>query len=188
MILWIDVETTGLNPKTDHLLEVALLMTTDQLLPVTKRSVVINPGPVMQLDEYVEKMHTKNGLLEEVRSYGVPTSEATEYLRDWMESVFEDPPPLAGSSVQFDRGFIAEHMPALHDLIHYRNIDVSTIKELARRFDGVMPTSEKSPNHRAEEDIMYSIAELQHYIDKAFINPGEKFSQPDPSWFDEVPK
>lgn len=185
MIVWVDVESTGLDPKRDHLLEVALVVTDDALNEVAYTGVVMQPVGVdidsIKMDAVVEKMHTENGLFEEVRLTRGRRHIAEERLRDWLSAVVRDMfssdekldrVPLAGSTVGFDRAFLREHMPALESMFSYRSIDVSSITELAKRWAPAI--YEKRPKagkaHRALADVRESIEYLRFYRREKFID------------------
>lgn len=173
MILWADVESTGLSEYTDRLLEVALLATTDQLVPVDNGiNVVIihdlkRPDTVMAAE--VLDMHERSGLLSEVAESQHTISAATDTLLEYL-SQFDSQnlaqTPLAGSNIKFDRRWLHHFMPSIVEPLHYRDICVSTVKEMTRRFfPSVYDTAPaKSHEHRALPDIHESIAEFRHYL------------------------
>jgi oligoribonuclease len=178
-IVWIDCEMTGLNLTTDALVEVAALVTDSQLTVLGEGvDVVIRPpeGTLEQMEDVVRTMHTSSGLLDELDA-GITLEAAEEavlaYVRKWVP----DPrkAPLAGNSVGTDRGFLARDMPALEGHLHYRIVDVSSIKELARRWYPriYFASPAKAGGHRALADIKESIAELKYYRDVLFVpQPG----------------
>ena len=178
-IVWIDCEMTGLDLVQDALIEVAVLVTDSQLNVLGDGvDVVIKPpeGAVEQMVDVVRTMHTSSGLLEELPA-GTTMAEAEaavlEYVRSWVREPRKA--PLAGNSVGTDRGFLARDMPELETHLHYRIIDVSSIKELARRwFPRVYFASPaKSGGHRALADIRESIEELKYYREALFVGqPG----------------
>lgn len=174
MILWVDIETTGLDPVTDYLLEVGMALTTDDLHPINSVSIVVKPAIPLEhvpMDDVVKSMHEANNLFDDVRNGGVDVFAAEDYLVRWLKHAGIDKGqlPMAGSSVAFDRAFLKRHMPLVENWFHYRSIDVSTIKELAKRWDGKMPTRNGSASHRALDDIQASIDELTHYRETGFI-------------------
>jgi len=170
---------TGLNLTADALIEVAALVTDSQLSVLGEGvDVVIRPpeGTLEQMVDVVRTMHTTSGLLDELAE-GITLKEAEDavlaYVRKWVPEPRKA--PLAGNSVGTDRGFLARDMPALEDHLHYRIIDVSSIKELARRWYPriyfASPT--KSGGHRALADIRESIEELKYYREVLFVpQPG----------------
>nr|WP_081738118.1 oligoribonuclease [Arthrobacter sp. H41] len=178
-IVWIDCEMTGLDLEKDGLIEVAVLVTDSELNVLGDGvDVVIAPEPAAleQMGDFVRQMHTDSGLLEELpQGIGMQDAEARvlEYIKEWV------PEPrkaqLAGNSVGTDRNFLARDMPAVVDHLHYRIIDVSTIKELARRWytRAYFQSPAKSGGHRALGDIKDSIRELRYYRQAVFVpSPG----------------
>ncbi|WP_196880920.1 oligoribonuclease [Arthrobacter sp. CAN_A214] len=178
-IVWIDCEMTGLDLEKDGLIEVAVLVTDSELNVLGNGvDVVIAPEPAAleQMGDFVRQMHTDSGLLEELpQGIGMQDAEARvlEYIKEWV------PEPrkaqLAGNSVGTDRNFLARDMPAVVDHLHYRVIDVSTIKELARRWytRAYFQSPAKSGGHRALGDIKDSIRELRYYRQAVFVpSPG----------------
>jgi oligoribonuclease len=187
MIVWVDTETTGLNPMVAHahLLEVALVVTDDNLIEIAETSVLVKPigydimYVVENMDPVVREMHTENGLIDELRAgKGVRRYIAENTLIDWVWHDACGPllalkdTPLAGSTVGFDRNWLREHMPQFESLFSYRSIDVSSVTELAKRWASSIyegrPKAEKKP-HRALPDIKASIECLRYYRDKGFI-------------------
>lgn len=168
-LVWIDCEMTGLNPDTEVLIEVAALVT-DQDLNVLGEGVaaVIRPEAeaLASMSTFVREMHTSSGLLAELDdglSLEAAEQKVLEYVKAWVPE--SGVAPLAGNSVHADKAFLRLGMPALTKHLHYRLIDVSTLKELARRWHPEVLSSapEKTGNHRALGDIQDSIAELRHY-------------------------
>jgi oligoribonuclease len=176
-LVWIDCEMTGLSLEHDALVEVAALVTDfDLQLLGDGINVVIKPPPeaVEQMLDVVRDMHTGSGLLEALAE-GVTLAEAETVVLDYVRTHVPLPKkaPLAGNTVYVDRGFLARDMPALDDHLHYRLIDVSSIKELARRWYPRVyfnsPT--KHGGHRALADIRESIEELKYYRQALFVLP-----------------
>lgn len=170
-IAWIDLETTGLDRDQDLVLEVAVVITDAELNEVASFSEVVHQDralAVSMMDEVVLRMHTRSGLLADL---AVTSSESgiVEIEQRLLEFVAEHDAlgaPVAGSNIGFDRGFLEIWMPTLNEhTLHYRSIDVSTVKELARRWAPEVYASAppKSKRHRAFDDIRESIAELRHY-------------------------
>ncbi|GER21983.1 oligoribonuclease [Zafaria cholistanensis] len=168
-IVWIDCEMTGLSLTADALIEVAVLVT-DQELNILGDGVdvVIKPDPAAleQMDDFVRQMHTDSGLLAELDA-GVDLDTATEKVLEYIRTWVPEPgrAPLAGNSVGTDRNFLARDMPGVIDHLHYRIIDVSTIKELSRRWyqKAYYQAPAKTGGHRALGDIRDSIDELRYY-------------------------
>jgi oligoribonuclease len=176
-LVWIDCEMTGLDPVTDALVEVAALVT-DYDLNVLGEGVdlIIRPPDeaLEQMDDFVRDMHTTSGLLDVLAS-GTTLEDAESQVLDYVGAHCPDGtrPPLAGNSVGTDRLFIARDMPRLDALLHYRVVDVSSIKELSRRWypRAYYAAPTKSGNHRALIDIQESIEELRYYRAAVFVPP-----------------
>jgi oligoribonuclease len=174
-LVWIDCEMTGLDLGADALIEVAALVTDFDLNVLGDGVDVIIKPPSEALDqmiEFVRNMHASSGLLEELAN-GVTLEEAEEqvmaYIREHCGA--ESRPPLAGNTVGTDRGFLARDMPSLDAFLHYRIVDVSSIKELARRWypRAYFSSPTKRGNHRALADIQESIEELRYYRETIFV-------------------
>jgi oligoribonuclease len=179
-LVWIDCEMTGLDLETDQLVEIAAIVTEADLTELDSGiSLVIRPDNLADLDNMVDvvrEMHTNSGLLEEIPN-GISLAEAQEKVLDYVRGHIPEArkAPLAGSSVYVDRGFLAKYMPELDAHLHYRLIDVSSVKEIARRWypRAYFASPEKNGNHRALGDIRESIAELRYYRDAIFVpQPG----------------
>lgn len=178
-IVWIDCEMTGLSLTEDALIEVAALVTDFELNVLgTGVDVVIAPpmAAVQQMGDFVRDMHRTSGLLDALE-HGVSLADAEEqvmdYVRAWVPEAGKA--PLGGNTVATDRGFIARDMPILDGWLHYRIIDVSSIKELSRRWypRAFFNAPAKSGGHRALADIRESIAELRYYREAVFVaQPG----------------
>jgi oligoribonuclease len=178
-IVWIDCEMTGLDLGADALVEVAALVTDSELTILGDGvDVVIRPPAesLTQMRDIVRQMHTSSGLLKEL-DQGMTLAEAEQIVLDYIRAWVPEPrkAPLAGNSVSTDRGFLARDMPALEGHLHYRIIDVSSVKELARRWypRAYFASPEKNGNHRALADIRESIQELRYYRAAVFVpHPG----------------
>ncbi|HYY11208.1 MAG TPA: oligoribonuclease [Kineosporiaceae bacterium] len=178
-IVWIDCEMTGLDLVADALVEVAALVTDSELTVLGDGvDVVVRPPAqaLAQMRDVVRTMHTSSGLLDELDA-GVSLEEAQQQVLDYVRSFVPDArrAPLAGNSVATDRGFLARDMPQLEAHLHYRIIDVSSIKELARRWYPrvYFASPEKKGGHRALADIRESIEELKYYREALFVpQPG----------------
>ncbi|MDE3737537.1 MULTISPECIES: oligoribonuclease [Pseudomonas] len=167
-LIWIDLEMTGLNPDTDVIIEMATIVTDSELN-------VLAEGPTIAIhqsdeilagmDEWNTRQHGQSGLTQRVRESRISMAEAEAQTLAFLEQwVPKGKSPICGNSICQDRRFLYRHMPQLEAYFHYRNLDVSTVKELAARWapkvrDGV----KKSSSHLAMDDIRDSIAELRHY-------------------------
>ncbi len=176
-IVWIDCEMTGLDLVADALIEVAVLVTDSELSVLGDGiDLVIRPpqAAVDQMRTVVHDMHTASGLLTELE-HGITLAEAEDAVLTYVKTWVPDPrkAPLAGNSVATDRGFLARDMPTLETHLHYRIIDVSSIKELARRWYPriYFASPEKHGGHRALADIRESIEELKYYREAMFVPP-----------------
>jgi oligoribonuclease len=168
-LIWIDCEMTGLDLENDVLVEIAVLVTDSDLNVIGEGIdlvIAATPEQLAGMNEFVTQMHTNSGLITEIPS-GISVSAAEDLIIKYLESAstVASKSPLAGNSVSVDRSFIARDMPRLNDYLHYRTIDVSSVKELARRWNAKVyfNSPAKTGNHRALGDIQDSIAELAHY-------------------------
>ncbi|MEC3915587.1 oligoribonuclease [Nocardia sp. CDC153] len=177
-VVWMDCEMTGLRLDSDKLIEVAALVT-DSDLNILGEGVDIvihaDDAALAAMPPVVTEMHARSGLTDEVRRSTVTVAEAEQQILDYIKQYVPTPRtvPLAGNSIATDRGFIARDMPTLDAHLHYRMIDVSSIKELARRWYPriYFGQPEKGLAHRALADIQESIRELQYYRRTAFVAP-----------------
>jgi oligoribonuclease len=174
-LVWIDCEMTGLDLRADALIEVAALVTDFDLNVLGDGIDIIIKPPAEALDQmidFVRTMHETSGLLDELAG-GVTLAEAEEQVMAYLKEQCpaDARPPLAGNSVATDRGFLARDMPTLDAFLHYRIVDVSSIKELARRWypRAYFGAPTKRGNHRALADIQESIEELRYYRDTVFV-------------------
>jgi oligoribonuclease len=176
-LVWIDCEMTGLNLTADALIEVAALVTDFDLNVLGEGvDIVIKPpaDAVAQMDPYVRTMHERSGLLQALDggvTLGEAESLALAYIREHCAEGSR--PPLAGNTVATDRSFLIRDMPTLESFLHYRIVDVSSIKELSRRWfpRAYFHAPTKRGNHRALADIQESIEELRYYRDAVFVPP-----------------
>jgi oligoribonuclease len=174
-LVWIDLEMTGLDPDTDVIVEIATIVTDGSLNRVEQGPDLVIAAPETALDgmaDVVRRMHTTSGLLDEIRAADRDVATAERETLDFVRSLVPDPSsaPLAGNSVHADRMFLRRYMPTLEAHLHYRNVDVSTLKELMRRWRPQLldEAPAKSDRHRALGDIAESIAELRYYRDALF--------------------
>ena len=168
-LIWIDCEMTGLDLEKDVLVEIAVLVTDSELNLIGEGIdlvIAATPEQLADMNEFVTQMHTNSGLITEIPT-GISVSAAEDLIIKYLESAstVAGKSPLAGNSVSVDRSFIARDMPRLNEYLHYRTIDVSSVKELARRWNAKVyfNSPAKTGNHRALGDIQDSIAELAHY-------------------------
>jgi len=174
LLVWIDLEMTGLDPAAHQIIEIATLVSSASLELVAEGPdlIIWQPEPVLStMNEWSREHHAASGLLERVRSSTIGLAEAEartlEFLRLYCP---EGSAPLAGNSIHVDRFFLRHHMPKVEAHLHYRNVDVTSVKELARRW---FPRTfarlpRKSDAHRALDDIRESIAELRFYREHIF--------------------
>ncbi len=177
-LVWIDCEMTGLDLQTDRLIEIAVLVTDAELNILGEGIDVVIHADDAALDgmiDVVADMHKRSGLTDEVRASTVDLADAEEQVLDYIRTHVKQAKtaPLAGNSIATDRGFIARDMPTLDGYLHYRMIDVSSIKELCRRWYPriYFGQPEKGLAHRALADIHESIRELRYYRRTAFVAP-----------------
>ncbi|MCQ4610906.1 MULTISPECIES: oligoribonuclease [Corynebacterium] len=184
-IVWVDLEMTGLDTSRHVIVEVAALVTDAQLEILDEGLDLVvhaTEDELAEMDDFVLNMHTENGLLDEIRSSSVSIKEAEDAVLALIAKHCdpEHPAPLAGNSIATDRSFIREQMPRLDAALHYRMIDVSTIKELSRRWfpRAYYNQPEKGLAHRALADIVESIQELDYYRRSVFTpDPGPDSEQ-----------
>lgn len=176
LLVWMDLEMSGLDHTCETILEIATVITDGEL-----RTVAMGPDLVIhQPDSVLEKMdawnqshHSSSGLTDQVRASSISLAQAEEQTLDFVaEHVSKGSAPLAGNSVHQDRLFLQGQMPRLHEYLHYRNVDVSTLKELVGRWYPAIykRRPSKTGNHRAQSDILESIAELEFYRERVFIS------------------
>lgn len=183
-LVWIDCEMTGLDLEVDELVEVAVVITDYELVPVDPGfTIVIKPDheALEHMNEFVRSMHTESGLINEIPN-GVSLADAEyqvlEYILRFVPT--GQSAPLAGNTIGTDRAFLAKYMPRVDAHLHYRNVDVSTIKELSRRWYPrvYFNAPVKNGGHRALADILESIRELDYYRKAAFAgSPGPTTEQ-----------
>jgi oligoribonuclease len=173
-LIWIDMEMSGLNPDNDRVLEVAIVITDAQLNVVAEGpvKVVHQPDDVFdRMDSWNKSTHRKSGLIDRVKAATRNEAEVeAELIAFLVQHLPENTSPMCGNSICQDRRFLARHMPKLEAFFHYRNLDVSTLKELAKRWKpGIMAGFAKHGKHEALADIHESIEELKYYREK-FLN------------------
>ena len=172
-LVWIDMEMTGLDPERHVVLEIATLVTDGDLNVLAEGPVVAvarAEEELARIDEWSLKTHTASGLLERVSASRVGVDEAERRTLDFVKQwVGPGEAPLCGNSVHQDRLFLMREMPALEAHLHYRNVDVSTLKELVRRWYPALKLPTKKGAHRALDDIRESIDELRFYRRQVFV-------------------
>ncbi len=176
MLAWMDLEMTGLDPTRHVIVEIATLITDDDLELVAEGPDLVIHQPAEALatmDDFVRTMHTTSGLLPQITASTISLEEAgaatLEFLKEHIPEA--QTVPLCGNSIGTDRRFLAAYLPEIEDYLHYRSVDVSTVKELARRWApkvlDVRPNKELG--HRALDDIRESLEELRYYRDRFFV-------------------
>jgi oligoribonuclease len=171
-LCWIDMEMTGLNPATDAVLEIASLVTDKDLNVIGEGPEIVIHQPesvIAGMDEWAAKHHGESGLTQRVRESTISLEEAERLTIEFFAQ-FAPPKtsPLCGNSVHQDRRFVVRYMPELDEFLHYRIVDVSTIKELVRRWYPELRVPRKQGAHRALDDIKESIEELRFYRAQVF--------------------
>jgi oligoribonuclease len=185
-LIWIDLEMTGLDPQTDRILEIATLVTDGELATLAEGPVIAvhqSDTVLAGMDDWNQRQHGGSGLIDRVRasrtSPAAAERQTLEFLAGWVERGVS---PMCGNSVCQDRRFLARYMPTLEAFFHYRNLDVSTLKELARRWaPAVLAGVAKRGTHLALDDIRESVEELRHYrrhlFDEAWRGDGRGVGQ-----------
>lgn len=171
-----DLEMTGLDPDVDVIVEIATLVTDDELNIVEEGPNLVIHQPEDKLsgmNQVVVDMHTKSGLLDLIRASTISIEEATRLTLEFLRNHVPEPRtvPLCGNSIGTDRRFLARYMPEIENHLHYRSVDVSTIKELAKRWYPKvgMERPHKNGTHRAMDDVRASVDELRFYRSKVFL-------------------
>ncbi|MDQ6967325.1 MAG: oligoribonuclease [Mariprofundaceae bacterium] len=171
-LVWMDLEMTGLDPNIDTILEIATIITDGQLNIVTEGPNIVIHQPDSVLDamgDWCKEHHGNSGLSERVRSSTVSMLDAEQQSLDFIKAyVPKGVSPLCGNSIHQDRRFLVPYMPTLEAYLHYRNIDVSTVKELIKRWHPDVEVPAKAGEHLALADVRESIAELKFYREKFF--------------------
>ncbi len=178
MLAWMDLEMTGLDPANNVIVEIATLITDDNLELIAEGPdlVIFQPPEVLAtMDDVVREMHERSGLTPQIEASTLTLEEAGQqtmaFLREHIPE--ERTVPLCGNSIGTDRRFLAVYLPEIEEFLHYRSIDVSTIKELARRWNpkGLSDAPRKAGGHRAMDDIRESLDELRYYRSALFKEP-----------------
>jgi oligoribonuclease len=196
MLVWMDLEMTGLEPSRDVIVEIATLITDDDLTILAEGPdlVIHQPDEVLAtMDPYVVDMHTKSGLLDAVRASTVTLEEAGAATLAFIRQHVDEPRsvPLCGNSIGTDRRFLAAYLPEIENFLHYRSVDVSSVKELVRRWYPAVRASRprKLGSHRALDDIRESVAELRYYREHIFVPPpAASTNGPEPAVSGDAPE
>ena len=172
-LVWIDLEMTGLNPLRDRIIEMATIITDSDLNVVAEGPVLAISQPQALLDgmdEWNINQHTNSGLIESMKATQISVDEAESQTLDFLRKhTKKGKSPLCGNSISHDRRFLVRYMPELADFFHYRNIDVSSVKELVKRWKPELVEGiDKNGNHRALADVYESIKELKFYKENLF--------------------
>lgn len=178
MLAWMDLEMTGLDPMRHTIVEIATLITDDDLRIVAEGPDLVvhaTPEQLAEMDPVVVNMHTRSGLLPAISASTLSLADAGAATLDFLRQHIPEPRtvPLCGNSIGTDRRFLAVHLPEIEEHLHYRSVDVSTIKELARRWNPTIAKGapEKNTTHRALDDIRESIEELRYFREQLFVAP-----------------
>lgn len=176
MLVWMDLEMTGLEPDRHVIVEIATVITDDELEIVAEGpDLVIHqpPSALAGMEEVVVEMHTSSGLLDAISQSTVTLEQAGAATLDFIREHVPEPAtvPLCGNSIGTDRRFLARYLPDIENHLHYRSVDVSTVKELARRWNPTVlgGQTRKATAHRALDDILESIEELRYYRKHLFV-------------------
>jgi oligoribonuclease len=171
-LIWLDMEMTGLDPDREHVLEIATLVTNAELEVLAEGPdlVVHQPDAILDgMGEWCREHHGQSGLTAASRASTITLADAERLTLEFLARFCQPgSSPLCGNTIGQDRRFLVRHMPALERFVHYRSIDVSTIKELCRRWYPTLPGYPKAETHRALDDIRESLGELRHYRERVF--------------------
>jgi oligoribonuclease len=178
MLVWMDLEMTGLDHDRDVIVEIATIVTDDDLAIVAEGPDLVvhaDEDALARMGDVVRTMHTSSGLLDQIRASSVDLTEAGVQTLAFIREHVSEPRtvPLCGNSIGTDRRFLAKWLPEIEEYLHYRSVDVSSVKELAKRWypESVAKAPGKHGSHRALDDIRESIAELRYYREAVFRAP-----------------
>ncbi|MGZ4723753.1 MAG: oligoribonuclease [Ilumatobacteraceae bacterium] len=176
VLVWMDLEMTGLEPSRHVIVEIATLVTDDDLNIIAEGPDLVihqDEEALAQMDPVVVEMHTKSGLLDSIRASTISLAEAGAQTLEFIKSQVTEARkvPLCGNSIGMDRRFLAAYLPEIEEYLHYRSVDVSSIKELVKRWYPALNSSRprKTGAHRALDDIVESIAEMKYYREHVFV-------------------
>ena len=174
LLVWVDLEMTGLDPETDHIIEIASLITDGDLNLIAEgpEIVIHQPDEVLEgMNEWCVKQHGESGLTEKVRNSEISLAEAEKQTVKFIRKYTgRTKVPLCGNSIGQDKMFLMKYMPRVIKHLHYRMVDVSSIKEMAHRWYPSFPKFHKQVTHRAMDDIRESVGELKYYREKLFVD------------------
>ena len=178
MLVWMDLEMTGLDHTRDLIVEIATIVTDDELRVIAEGPDLVvhaDEAALEAMDPVVVEMHTRSGLLTAIRESRITLDEAGQATFDFIREHVPEPRtvPLCGNSIGTDRRFLASYLPEIENYLHYRSVDVSSVKELVKRWypDLTSAMQRKSGTHRALDDIRSSIEELRWYRGQVFVAP-----------------
>jgi len=187
VLAWMDLEMTGLDPGRHVIVEIATLLTDDDLELIAEGPDLVvhaTPEQLAEMDDVVVSMHTRSGLLPEIQASTITLEEAGAATLDFLKEHIPEPRsvPLCGNSIGTDRRFLAAYLPEIENYLHYRSVDVSTLKELIKRWNPALldTAPRKAEGHRALDDIRESLKELRFYRDAFCVLPeGAAVAAPD---------
>lgn len=186
MLAWMDLEMTGLDSTNDVIVEIATLITDDELEIIAEGPDLVVHQPdeeLAKMDEYVVEMHTKSGLLTAIKESTISLEDAGAQTMAFLQEHISEPRtvPLCGNSIGMDRRFLSAYLPEIEEFLHYRCVDVSTIKELSRRWypDALKGAPRKDTAHRALDDIVESLEELKYWRTTVFASSDAPDSTPE---------
>ena len=173
-LIWLDCEMTGLDPEVDRIIEIAVIVTGPHLTPRIEGPVLVihqSDGQLDKMDNWNKGTHGRSGLIDKVRASSVTEAQAEQEILAFLgKYVPKNATPMCGNSISQDRRFLVKYMPKLEAFFHYRNIDVSTLKELAKRWrPEVYSSFKKQQKHTALADVHESIDELAHYREQFLL-------------------
>jgi oligoribonuclease len=181
VLAWMDLEMTGLDPVRHVIVEIATLLTDDELRPIAEGPDIVvraTPDQLEQMDGVVRTMHARSGLLAAIQTSAISLADGGRQTLEFLRAHISEPRsvPLCGNSIGTDRRFLAAQLPEVDDFLHYRSVDVSSIKELCRRWysDVLAHAPAKKEAHRALDDVRESIAELAYYRSTIFTAGPER--------------